>query len=155
MPYRTFTYLLFFLLFFFFLMIRRPPRSTLFPYTTLFRSVPEGAGILVPDDVGDRAAAGPGRRAEDVHRVGAVRAAHIAAREQILEIAVGLRDVAVVHVVRVVRGDEDEVRRRRLRAQVGGQRVVAVGCQVDVVLLATRAAHRGPTLDGLQVHEGL
>src|SRR5260370_23461275 len=27
------------LIFFFFLMIRRPPRSTLFPYTTLFRSV--------------------------------------------------------------------------------------------------------------------
>src|SRR5256885_6074214 len=27
-------------LLFFFLMIRRPPRSTLFPYTTLFRSVP-------------------------------------------------------------------------------------------------------------------
>src|SRR3712207_7901839 len=29
--------------FFFFLMIRRPPRSTLFPYTTLFRS-PNGSG---------------------------------------------------------------------------------------------------------------
>src|SRR2546430_7997648 len=28
-----------FLIFFFFLMIRRPPRSTLFPYTTLFRSI--------------------------------------------------------------------------------------------------------------------
>src|SRR2546425_10657744 len=28
-----------FSLFFFFLMIRRPPRSTLFPYTTLFRSI--------------------------------------------------------------------------------------------------------------------
>src|SRR2546427_9451169 len=28
----------FWFLFFFFLMIRRPPRSTLFPYTTLFRS---------------------------------------------------------------------------------------------------------------------
>src|SRR3712207_8524826 len=27
---------------FFFLMIRRPPRSTLFPYTTLFRSETEG-----------------------------------------------------------------------------------------------------------------
>src|SRR2546426_3735746 len=27
-------------IFFFFLMIRRPPRSTLFPYTTLFRSHP-------------------------------------------------------------------------------------------------------------------
>src|SRR5476649_2962596 len=40
----TFSMLLFILLasflflFFFFLMIRRPPRSTLFPYTTLFRS---------------------------------------------------------------------------------------------------------------------
>src|SRR2546430_10503231 len=30
---------LFSLFFFFFLMIRRPPRSTLFPYTTLFRSI--------------------------------------------------------------------------------------------------------------------
>src|SRR2546429_5751654 len=29
-------------LFFFFLMIRRPPRSTLFPYTTLFRSYANG-----------------------------------------------------------------------------------------------------------------
>src|SRR2546422_4078722 len=29
--------------FFFFLMIRRPPRSTLFPYTTLFRSQSQGA----------------------------------------------------------------------------------------------------------------
>src|SRR6266850_3034211 len=28
--------------FFFFLMIRRPPRSTLFPYTTLFRSAGHG-----------------------------------------------------------------------------------------------------------------
>src|SRR5258708_39230572 len=32
---------------FFFLMIRRPPRSTLFPYTTLFRSLPIGAGWAV------------------------------------------------------------------------------------------------------------
>src|SRR3989442_4956644 len=41
-------------LFFFFLMIRRPPRSTLFPYTTLFRSVPVGRPVLVTlhsDDV--------------------------------------------------------------------------------------------------------
>src|SRR5260370_42416799 len=34
------------LLFFFFLMIRRPPRSTLFPYTTLFRSPSPGHGAL-------------------------------------------------------------------------------------------------------------
>src|SRR3712207_6995245 len=32
--------------FFFFLMIRRPPRSTLFPYTTLFRSVVRLSGAL-------------------------------------------------------------------------------------------------------------
>src|SRR6266513_961631 len=34
----SFTVDYFFFFFFFFLMIRRPPRSTLFPYTTLFRS---------------------------------------------------------------------------------------------------------------------
>src|SRR3712207_8012600 len=34
-------------MFFFFLMIRRPPRSTLFPYTTLFRSSPEAIDALV------------------------------------------------------------------------------------------------------------
>src|SRR5256885_13112018 len=34
----TTDYSCYYLLFFFFLMIRRPPRSTLFPYTTLFRS---------------------------------------------------------------------------------------------------------------------
>src|SRR2546430_17682668 len=33
-------------LFFFFLMIRRPPRSTLFPYTTLFRSQMPGAHLI-------------------------------------------------------------------------------------------------------------
>src|SRR5579883_3580047 len=36
-------FFLLFFCFFFFLMIRRPPRSTLFPYTTLFRSLPPGA----------------------------------------------------------------------------------------------------------------
>src|SRR5256885_3293015 len=43
-------------------MIRRPPRSTLFPYTTLFRSHPRGA-IRVPFEEG-RALAGliPGAR---------------------------------------------------------------------------------------------
>src|SRR3989441_10160826 len=33
------SFVFFYFFFFFFLMIRRPPRSTLFPYTTLFRSV--------------------------------------------------------------------------------------------------------------------
>src|SRR3982750_4925686 len=44
------------LVFIFFLMIRRPPRSTLFPYTTLFRSVCRG------DD--SRRLAGLGRRSD-------------------------------------------------------------------------------------------
>src|SRR5690348_17607076 len=38
-------------------MIRRPPRSTLFPYTTLFRSLP---GLLVGDPDHRRARGGPG-----------------------------------------------------------------------------------------------
>src|SRR2546430_11349954 len=40
------------LCYFFFLMIRRPPRSTLFPYTTLFRSRPRrGLGLTLPIQV--------------------------------------------------------------------------------------------------------
>src|SRR2546427_11361526 len=40
------------LLLFFFLMIRRPPRSTLFPYTTLFRSIFLLPGRAVLTDFG-------------------------------------------------------------------------------------------------------
>src|SRR3712207_7537545 len=39
---------------FFFLMIRRPPRSTLFPYTTLFRSLDLTLGQLDLIGIGDR-----------------------------------------------------------------------------------------------------
>src|SRR2546429_917285 len=47
--------------FFFFLMIRRPPRSTLFPYTTLFRSV--GGDAVAEQAQHPRAAdVGNGRR---------------------------------------------------------------------------------------------
>src|SRR3982751_3950394 len=48
-------------LFFFFLMIRRPPRSTLFPYTTLFRShqlLREIEQLLVGVELGHRAGRG-------------------------------------------------------------------------------------------------
>src|SRR5690349_22532037 len=49
----------FFLVFvFFFLMIRRPPRSTLFPYTTLFRShVRAGGKYRCPRETGTAAGA--------------------------------------------------------------------------------------------------
>src|SRR3712207_7029983 len=48
-------------------MIRRPPRSTLFPYTTLFRSRPEGHGQPVAGRAYERLPgaalpAGPGER---------------------------------------------------------------------------------------------
>src|SRR3712207_8385599 len=38
--------------FFFFLMIRRPPRSTLFPYTTLFRSLSRRIVRMAWEDIG-------------------------------------------------------------------------------------------------------
>src|SRR6267378_6250262 len=58
-----------FLLFFFFLMIRRPPRSTLFPYTTLFRP----RAVRRPGRGGGRrlAARHPAVRLQPRHRGGA------------------------------------------------------------------------------------
>src|SRR3712207_1588256 len=53
--------------FFFFLMIRRPPRSTLFPYTTLFRSAGPGPHPARRRQRG-------GRRPPDRERGGAPRA---------------------------------------------------------------------------------
>src|SRR3712207_7600761 len=50
-------------------MIRRPPRSTLFPYTTLFRSPPyqqqayQGPNGMGPQPPPSTASPGPGRRA--------------------------------------------------------------------------------------------
>src|SRR3712207_8523101 len=53
---------------FFFLMIRRPPRSTLFPYTTLFRS--RGAAGLArrAGGLGGRVGGAQGRMASDGER---------------------------------------------------------------------------------------
>src|SRR2546422_2343916 len=57
-----------FSLFFFFLMIRRPPRSTLFPYTTLFRSH-QGRRPGRPEQVGrGEAQDTTRRRVGDDHR---------------------------------------------------------------------------------------
>src|SRR5215216_6931678 len=55
-------------LFFFFLMIRRPPRSTLFPYTTLFRSCghpKSSASILMPGSVTFASPTSVGARSEE------------------------------------------------------------------------------------------
>src|SRR3989475_1611026 len=58
-PLSTLLYIIFFFLTsffsfffsFFFLMIRRPPRSTLFPYTTLFRSAPRGRAVALREEL--------------------------------------------------------------------------------------------------------
>src|SRR3712207_8971411 len=49
-------------------MIRRPPRSTLFPYTTLFRSDRGDPGLLVADQVRRAAEVVVGDLSED-HRI--------------------------------------------------------------------------------------
>src|SRR5256885_12861754 len=54
-------------IFFFFLMIRRPPRSTLFPYTTLFRSSQLGSArrlVVTKDTTTIIDGAGDGRSEE-------------------------------------------------------------------------------------------
>src|SRR2546422_7156901 len=54
-------------------MIRRPPRSTLFPYTTLFRSDAEGVGGQ-HDDVGRMpGAAGARGVGDEIERIGGAR----------------------------------------------------------------------------------
>src|SRR3712207_8405178 len=50
---------------FFFLMIRRPPRSTLFPYTTLFRSAQRAQAVVVQGPDARRLAL---PRAEEPHQ---------------------------------------------------------------------------------------
>src|SRR5256885_11763001 len=56
-------------IFFFFLMIRRPPRSTLFPYTTLFRSCACAGPAWRRPGAGAAAVAGPriGPRRSEEH----------------------------------------------------------------------------------------
>src|ERR1051326_3997618 len=79
---------------FFFLMIRRPPRSTLFPYTTLFRSVTRTGGIdschrrAVTDegDCCDGSGCGNGRGKAD----GAARAAGGDKRRRCRDSCVGI-----------------------------------------------------------------
>src|SRR3989442_11359062 len=95
-------------------MIRRPPRSTLFPYTTLFRSPRHGLseveqrGVLVLREV---------ERAEQLRQTDQPRAG----RGRFLDLDDALLEVAV-RVGRHRHLDEpDLVFRRRLRAVHGGE----------------------------------
>src|SRR3712207_7970694 len=66
-------------------MIRRPPRSTLFPYTTLFRSVErEAAEMIVDQGAGNAAFAGYDPKCVeggDSHRLAAQRPARAVAQQ--------------------------------------------------------------------------
>src|SRR2546426_4042524 len=75
-------------LLFFFLMIRRPPRSTLFPYTTLFRSHARNRNR----DIHNPATADHRRRARNNNRRGQYNDRHLPAPQNRLAPAVaGLR----------------------------------------------------------------
>src|SRR2546422_9667662 len=134
-------------LFFFFLMIRRPPRSTLFPYTTLFRSeeglrtAPLSPGAL---DVGPILL----RRARDLARVADAP-------------TVTLEQGTVCHVT--VRQQQREL--ERLRSHLGKGRVLEEGHPLVVVvadfvavfdqldpLARPPAGHRGERLAARVVH---
>src|SRR3712207_7705430 len=64
--------------FLFFLMIRRPPRSTLFPYTTLFRSPARRARLGTPLPRPDR----PARAGLPLRRAAARQAAALRAQDR-------------------------------------------------------------------------
>src|SRR3712207_1123914 len=101
-------------------MIRRPPRSTLFPYTTLFRSAETGAGLL---DLGlpagqDLAQYPEVERAGERHEV--QRGKRLAAHRVDVGERVGGGDLA--EPVRVVDDGGEEV--RRLEEQAAAERDV-------------------------------
>src|SRR3989449_11380773 len=113
--------------FFFFLMIRRPPRSTLFPYTTLFRShfdVPYARPLQVDHLPRHR---GAGERLVEADRRGERPAEHGMADELVR--GEGLLDV---QQARVIEGPETPL--------VGRPRVGAVGVDREREIAA---AHPG------------
>src|SRR2546430_7881431 len=64
-------------IFFFFLMIRRPPRSTLFPYTTLFRS-----HLVVDELAGNQVIEGRGRRVQVARGEHLLEVEHLLGRDR-------------------------------------------------------------------------
>src|SRR2546422_10897408 len=130
-------------------MIRRPPRSTLFPYTTLFRSAAllrarrllldergQGHGLLLGEPV--RGGAAPERRAEDL-----AEAVHHGAQDALLRR--GEREL--------VRVGEEVALRARGRQVLRGEEARVLE-QAEEALLRPEAA-RGEELDHLPDREPL
>src|SRR5689334_25300360 len=92
-------------------MIRRPPRSTLFPYTTLFRSVVIGAAFQLLE-AGQRLEGGRGRFLDDDERLWQQPAALASADQRLF---------SQPFAVRRVRSEE---RREGKRVDRGGRRTI-------------------------------
>src|SRR3712207_3185346 len=117
----------------FFLMIRRPPRSTLFPYTTLFRSRGAGDRHLVAD--------------REVVLVGR------AAVERDLAVAVGTAALLVVeHLEAVLGRDRDEQRRRPLGDDRLALLVEQRAVRADVAFVRLDARRRLDALERVGRH---
>src|SRR2546427_2197952 len=112
--------------FFFFLMIRRPPRSTLFPYTTLFRSAHVHTARAMPGT--DSGGAG--------HRTGFRSRARPRRRAAL---AVGRRVPAAARVLAArrpgPRADAGRHRARRIGARAVGREARAAGLPPGAALL--------------------
>src|SRR2546426_2182721 len=113
-------------------MIRRPPRSTLFPYTTLFRSRDCGAGDDPRVDLGRERLAG--RPAIDA----------LVRRHVVVVTAVADDDVALVHGPPVRRIERHPAGRRRVELDPGVAlrrlALLAVDVQVTTHVAAGNAA---------------
>src|SRR2546430_5169332 len=111
-------------------MIRRPPRSTLFPYTTLFRSLRgaqqrrhqelDEAGYCVDRAVNDEAVGGPGQAAqlprEPCRAVdGSVNAARVGGVDAARQVSGAPRDERAVDFVNPVLVEAGAVERREAR----------------------------------------
>src|SRR5271167_3812477 len=142
--------------FFFFLMIRRPPRSTLFPYTTLFRS---GGGYLelcvIAEELGRVLAPVPVSSstylATEFLKIGGTPAQQAA---YLPKLASG----AAVGTFAMAEGAGEPVA-RSLRAQVAGGRLTGTKTPVPdgdtadfAIIAAATAGEHGPSLYLVDLH---
>src|SRR3989454_4937039 len=113
-------------------MIRRPPRSTLFPYTTLFRSVAAGATAERPEAVVDNAHCRFVPRVQVVTRGQSVR---VRSSDPVLHnthpVLVAEPEVSIANFALAVPGRPMDLTRRLAAAlPARGEALVRLGCDV-------------------------
>src|SRR5260221_10182748 len=130
-------------LFFFFLMIRRPPRSTLFPYTTLFRSIDHDFryGVIFQQWLDGAIAENlGGNRLEEA--VAVLPAEH---NTLLLKHAIEMLFNRAAHL--------SGLRQVHLRVELGDERVLHFALEVVEAVLA-RGANRGLAAERIPCREG-